>query len=81
MEEDKKLPHHELTGAIPNCCFEVMKELGPGFLERVLNIPKIYRSYRFIVPSMTESLPYIGDHSQISLSLLAFFLFPFNMYT
>jgi GxxExxY protein len=35
MEEDKKLPHHELTGVILNCCFEVMKELGPGFLEKV----------------------------------------------
>ena len=35
MEEDKKLPYHELTGSILNCCFEVMKELGPGFLERV----------------------------------------------
>ncbi len=35
MEEDKKLPHHELTGTILNCCFEVMKELGPGFLEKV----------------------------------------------
>jgi len=35
MEEDKKLPYNELTGIILNCCFEVMKELGPGFQERV----------------------------------------------
>lgn len=35
MEEDKKLPHHELTGVILNCCFEVMRELGPGFLEKI----------------------------------------------
>lgn len=35
MEKDKKLPHFELTGSILNCCFEVMKELGPGFLEGV----------------------------------------------
>jgi hypothetical protein len=35
MELDKKLPYFELTGTILNCCFEVMKELGPGFLERV----------------------------------------------
>ena len=35
MEKDKKLPHFELTGSIVQCCFEVMKELGPGFLERV----------------------------------------------
>ncbi len=32
-EED--LPHYELTRIILGCCFEVMKELGPGFLERV----------------------------------------------
>ncbi len=35
MEKDKKLPHFELTGDILTCCFEVMKELGPGFLERI----------------------------------------------
>ena len=35
MELDKKLPYFELTGTILNCCFEVMKELGPGFLEKV----------------------------------------------
>ena len=35
MEEGKKLPHSELTGSILNCCFEVMKELGPGFLENI----------------------------------------------
>jgi GxxExxY protein len=35
MEEEKELPHSELTSVILACCFEVMKELGPGFLERV----------------------------------------------
>lgn len=35
IEQNKKLPHFELTGSILNCCFEVMKELGPGFLENV----------------------------------------------
>jgi GxxExxY protein len=35
MEKDKKLPYSELTGSILNCCFEVMKELGPGFLESI----------------------------------------------
>jgi GxxExxY protein len=35
MREEEKLPYFELTGSILNCCFEVMKELGPGFLERV----------------------------------------------
>ena len=35
IEQDKKLPHFELTGSILNCCFEVMKKLGPGFLENV----------------------------------------------
>ena len=35
MEKDKKLPFSELTGEVLNCCFEVMKELGPGFLESI----------------------------------------------
>ncbi len=34
-EERKNLPHSELTGNILNCSFDVMKELGPGFQERV----------------------------------------------
>lgn len=29
------LPHSEMTGEILSSCFEVMKELGPGFQERV----------------------------------------------
>ena len=33
--KEKQLPHSDLTGSILNCCFEVMNELGPGFLERV----------------------------------------------
>lgn len=38
MHDTKKeigLPHSELTRIILSCCFEVMKELGPGFLERI----------------------------------------------
>lgn len=35
MEKDKKLPFSELTGSILNCCFEVIKELGPGFVESI----------------------------------------------
>lgn len=35
MEKEKTLPHFELTGTIMQCCFEVVKELGPGFLERI----------------------------------------------
>ena len=35
MEKEKKLPYFELTGSIMNCCFEVMKELGPGFVESI----------------------------------------------
>ena len=34
-ENEKDLPHHELTKVILGCCFEVMNELGPGFLERL----------------------------------------------
>ena len=35
MEQKEKLLHSELTSAILGCCFDVMRELGPGFLERV----------------------------------------------
>ena len=35
MKTKNDLPHSELTGLILGCCFEVMKELGPGFQERV----------------------------------------------
>lgn len=35
MKEEKELPHSELTHAILGCCFEVMRELGPGFKEKV----------------------------------------------
>lgn len=35
MNEEKEMPYSELTGTILSCCFEVMRELGPGFLERV----------------------------------------------
>ena len=35
MKEEKELPHSELTSAILGCCFDVMRELGPGFLEKV----------------------------------------------
>ena len=35
MKKEKELPHSELTSVILGCCFEVMKELGPGFLEKV----------------------------------------------
>jgi GxxExxY protein len=35
IKAEKELPYSELTGAILGCCFDVMKELGPGFLEKV----------------------------------------------
>ena len=35
IQEEKELPHSELTRAILGCCFAVMRELGPGFLEKV----------------------------------------------
>jgi GxxExxY protein len=35
IKEEKELPHSELTRIILRCCFDVMKELGPGFLEQV----------------------------------------------
>jgi GxxExxY protein len=33
--KDNNLPYFALTREILSCCFEVMKELGSGFLERV----------------------------------------------
>ena len=35
MKEEKGLPYSELTGSILSCCFEVMRELGPDFFEKV----------------------------------------------
>lgn len=35
IKEEKELPYSELTRSILGCCFEVINELGPGFLERV----------------------------------------------
>jgi GxxExxY protein len=34
-KKEEDLPYFEVTRTILNCCFEVMKELGPGFLEKV----------------------------------------------
>jgi GxxExxY protein len=34
-KEKEELPYFELTKSILGCCFEVMRELGPGFLEKV----------------------------------------------
>ena len=33
--EEESLPYSGLTRDILGCCFSVMKELGPGFLERI----------------------------------------------
>ena len=42
MQNRKNLSHFDLTGNIINCCFEVMKELGPGFLESVYSAPQAH---------------------------------------
>jgi GxxExxY protein len=42
MKEENELPYSELTRAILGCCFDVMHELGPGFLE------KVYKNALFI---------------------------------
>ena len=33
--EEESFPYSALTRDILGCCFAVMKELGPGFLERI----------------------------------------------
>jgi GxxExxY protein len=35
IKNKKELPHSNITENIIGCCFEVMKELGSGFLENV----------------------------------------------
>ena len=35
IEKEIELPYSDITGNILSCCFEVMRELGPGFLEKV----------------------------------------------
>ena len=35
MKEEKELPYSDLTRKIIQCCFEIMKELGAGFLENI----------------------------------------------
>ena len=42
MQNKNGLIHFELTGKILSCCFEVMQELGAGFLE------SIYKNALFI---------------------------------
>jgi GxxExxY protein len=42
-EKENNLPYFALTREILSCCFEVMKELGSGFLERV------YKNALFLV--------------------------------
>ena len=34
-KRENRLPHSEITSSILGCCFEVMKEVGPGFQERI----------------------------------------------
>ena len=43
MKKEKNLPYFELTGTIMQCCFDVMKELGPGFLERIHSAPQAHK--------------------------------------
>ncbi len=35
MENKTELPHSDISEIIIGCCFEIMKELGAGFLENV----------------------------------------------
>lgn len=47
QDEEEYLPCSALTRDILGCCFEVMKELGPGFLE------KVYKNALFL--AMTQN--------------------------
>ena len=42
IENQNQLPHSDISEIIIGCCFEIMKELGAGFLE------KIYKNALFI---------------------------------
>jgi hypothetical protein len=55
MQKEKQLPHFELTGIIMQCCFEVMKELGPGFLERIYINPSPKKVTRCACEAKTKS--------------------------
>ena len=35
IENKRELPHSDISEVIIGCCFEVMKELGAGFLENI----------------------------------------------
>ncbi len=35
IKEENELIHSELTRLIIGCCFEVISEIGPGFLEKI----------------------------------------------
>jgi hypothetical protein len=43
IKKENNLPYFALTGEILSCCFDVMKELGSGFLERVYSAPQAHR--------------------------------------
>lgn len=42
MHTDKEYKHHELTGKIIGCAFEVQNNLGCGFLEKVYQKALLY---------------------------------------
>jgi GxxExxY protein len=35
IKNKRELPHSDISESIIGCCFEVIKELGSGFLENV----------------------------------------------
>ncbi len=44
-ENKRELIHSDISEKIIGCCFEVMKELGSGFLE------KVYKNALFVYPT------------------------------
>jgi hypothetical protein len=63
--KEKELPYSELTSDILGCCFEVMKELGPGFFERV------YKNALLIAMRQKEGGPGFVRHAP-ELNLIIF---------
>lgn len=60
-----ELPHSDISEKIIGCCFEVMKELGSGFLENV------YKNALFLAIKQ-KGLNILAEQPEFANSLLIF---------